>query len=139
MTSDMENDGASRSQSPDESSIDQDIADMAENPEVDGKPAVQNKSSNGQVKSASNAKDPLRPRRKKARRACYACQRAHLTCGKCYARKLRSATCHIATLLMDLKVTRDLANDVSNVAYRTHARMVFARKRSICMTLPLRL
>ncbi|TQS37485.1 hypothetical protein Golomagni_02036 [Golovinomyces magnicellulatus] len=26
-------------------------------------------------------KDPLRPRRKKARRACYACQRAHLTCG----------------------------------------------------------
>ena len=29
----------------------------------------------------SNAKDPSRPRRKKARRACYACQRAHLTCG----------------------------------------------------------
>lgn len=27
-------------------------------------------------------KDPLRPRRKKARRACFACQRAHLTCGK---------------------------------------------------------
>ncbi|KAI1004693.1 Transcription activator of gluconeogenesis [Podosphaera aphanis] len=26
-------------------------------------------------------KDPLRPRRKKARRACFACQRAHLTCG----------------------------------------------------------
>lgn len=30
----------------------------------------------------SNAKDPLRPRRKKARRACFACQRAHLTCGE---------------------------------------------------------
>ncbi|CAI6331962.1 unnamed protein product [Periconia digitata] len=29
----------------------------------------------------SNAKDPTRPRRKKARRACLACQRAHLTCG----------------------------------------------------------
>ena len=29
----------------------------------------------------SSAKDPLRPRRKKARRACFACQRAHLTCG----------------------------------------------------------
>lgn len=28
-----------------------------------------------------DSKDPLRPRRKKARRACYACQRAHLTCG----------------------------------------------------------
>jgi hypothetical protein len=27
-------------------------------------------------------KDPARPRRKKARRACWACQRAHLTCGK---------------------------------------------------------
>lgn len=32
-------------------------------------------------KSTSNAKDPLRPRRKKAKRACFACQRAHLTCG----------------------------------------------------------
>jgi hypothetical protein len=31
----------------------------------------------------ANAKDPLRPRRKKARRACFACQRAHLTCGEC--------------------------------------------------------
>mgnify|MGYP003624091369 CR=1 FL=1 len=30
----------------------------------------------------ANAKDPLRPRRKKARRACFACQRAHLTCGE---------------------------------------------------------
>ena len=37
---------------------------------------------NGQAKKP-NAKDPLRPRRKKARRACYACQRAHLTCGRC--------------------------------------------------------
>lgn len=35
---------------------------------------------NGAAKS--NAKDPTRPRRKKARRACFACQRAHLTCGK---------------------------------------------------------
>ncbi|KAK6508021.1 Transcriptional regulator of nonfermentable carbon utilization [Arthrobotrys musiformis] len=31
--------------------------------------------------SAAAAKDPSRPRRKKARRACHACQRAHLTCG----------------------------------------------------------
>ncbi|KAJ4988292.1 transcription factor [Stagonosporopsis vannaccii] len=38
------------------------------------------KDANGQA-SKSNAKDPLRPRRKKARRACFACQRAHLTCG----------------------------------------------------------
>ena len=32
-------------------------------------------------KSTSNPKDLSRPRRKKARRACFACQRAHLTCG----------------------------------------------------------
>lgn len=37
---------------------------------------------NGQKKSVANSKDPLRPRRKKARRACFACQRAHLTCGQ---------------------------------------------------------
>ena len=30
----------------------------------------------------ANAKDPNRPKRKKAKRACFACQRAHLTCGK---------------------------------------------------------
>jgi len=40
---------------------------------------------NGHAHSTkSNAKDPSRPRRKKARRACFACQRAHLTCGKNY-------------------------------------------------------
>ena len=36
----------------------------------------------GEVKKKYDPKDPLRPRRKKARRACFACQRAHLTCGK---------------------------------------------------------
>jgi hypothetical protein len=35
--------------------------------------------------SKSNSKDASRPRRKKARRACFACQRAHLTCGKDFA------------------------------------------------------
>jgi hypothetical protein len=33
------------------------------------------------AKPKLNPKDPLRPRRKKARRACSSCQRAHLTCG----------------------------------------------------------
>lgn len=37
------------------------------------------------AKDSSNAapmtRDPSRPKRKKARRACHACQRAHLTCG----------------------------------------------------------
>lgn len=32
-------------------------------------------------KSKLDMKDPSRPKRKKARRACFACQRAHLTCG----------------------------------------------------------
>jgi len=32
-------------------------------------------------KATSKAKDASRPKRKKARRACAACQRAHLTCG----------------------------------------------------------
>lgn len=42
----------------------------------------QTKGGNPNGKSAStNPKDPNRPRRKKARRACFACQRAHLTCG----------------------------------------------------------
>ncbi|EAT80149.2 gluconeogenesis transcription activator [Parastagonospora nodorum] len=58
------------------SDLDDDMA--AEQKTDDGSPSQ--KSSNGQ-KPASNAKDPLRPRRKKARRACFACQRAHLTCG----------------------------------------------------------
>lgn len=41
-----------------------------------------NASTSGTQTAKPNAKDPLRPRRKKARRACFACQRAHLTCGK---------------------------------------------------------
>lgn len=35
-----------------------------------------------EAKRKYDPKDPTRPRRKKARRACFACQRAHLTCGK---------------------------------------------------------
>ena len=35
----------------------------------------------GEVNKKWDPKDPARPRRKKARRACFACQRAHLTCG----------------------------------------------------------
>ncbi|KAJ5150876.1 uncharacterized protein N7482_010128 [Penicillium canariense] len=55
------------------------------------------KAENG--RKAANAKDPSRPRRKKARRACFACQRAHLTCGderpcqRCIKRGLQDA-CH---------------------------------------------
>jgi hypothetical protein len=55
-----------------------DMVGMNENGVGEAAPAVP--SSNGAT--SANSKDALRPRRKKARRACYACQRAHLTCGK---------------------------------------------------------
>ncbi|RKF76086.1 Transcription activator of gluconeogenesis [Golovinomyces cichoracearum] len=66
----------------DEDHDDDDLSRMAEN-------IMKSKSDeNGQamhvgtpMKLKLDPKDPLRPRRKKARRACYACQRAHLTCG----------------------------------------------------------
>ncbi|KAL9615255.1 MAG: hypothetical protein Q9167_000349 [Letrouitia subvulpina] len=100
MALDTINNGPSptQSQSPDDSG-DPDANDMAEHSESIGKPNPRSQISNGQGKSASNAKDPLRPRRKKARRACYACQRAHLTCGderpcqRCIKRGLQDA-CH---------------------------------------------
>lgn len=52
-----------------------------ERPSSEEKSPSQGASGNSQP-SKSSAKDPSRPRRKKARRACFACQRAHLTCGK---------------------------------------------------------
>ncbi|KAJ5545155.1 hypothetical protein N7535_006457 [Penicillium sp. DV-2018c] len=75
---------------------DRDSADITEHEQMDPK------SKNGDSKAdrkAANAKDPSRPRRKKARRACFACQRAHLTCGderpcqRCIKRGLQDA-CH---------------------------------------------
>nr|GFD60206.1 hypothetical protein [Tanacetum cinerariifolium] len=67
------------SPSPDFSGdYDEDMA--AEQSQKEHKGDEEKKDTNGQTKS--NAKDPLRPRRKKARRACFACQRAHLTCGE---------------------------------------------------------
>src|SRR5271154_289451 len=91
MTSSEAEDDISRSVSPDDSGGDQDEGDMAEHPEKREDGTNQNGS-----KSTSNAKDPLRPRRKKARRACFACQRAHLTCGMsgCFL------TCHFPTKLL---------------------------------------
>lgn len=55
---------------------------MAEDKKL--RPSSEEKSPNSNSSkkvTKSNAKDPSRPRRKKARRACFACQRAHLTCG----------------------------------------------------------
>ncbi|KAL5598617.1 uncharacterized protein BROUX77_006451 [Berkeleyomyces rouxiae] len=44
-------------------------------------PAASGAAAAPEEKKKYDPKDPLRPRRKKARRACFACQRAHLTCG----------------------------------------------------------
>ena len=67
-----------------EYSGDPDGSDMAEQKlDQHGDDASPSQKNGNGTKPASNAKDPLRPRRKKARRACFACQRAHLTCGKC--------------------------------------------------------
>ena len=66
-----------------EYSGDPDGDEMAEQkPELASSDASPSQNTTSGDKPASNAKDPLRPRRKKARRACLACQRAHLTCGK---------------------------------------------------------
>lgn len=64
------------------------LSDMAVKQELSAETSTQrqtdaprSQAGNGK-KSVANSKDPLRPRRKKARRACFACQRAHLTCGQ---------------------------------------------------------
>ncbi|KAL4896268.1 transcription activator of gluconeogenesis acuK [Aspergillus ambiguus] len=83
----------------DRSGAGNDAGPAAEQPDLSKKTDSGSKNApveNGQ-KPASNAKDPSRPRRKKARRACFACQRAHLTCGderpcqRCIKRGLQDA------------------------------------------------
>lgn len=69
-----------QSASPGGSDNDNDIDPDGDNSMTDLSHPSANKNGNGKP-AASNAKDPNRPRRKKARRACFACQRAHLTCG----------------------------------------------------------
>ncbi|KAL2374698.1 hypothetical protein RJ035_002089 [Blastomyces gilchristii] len=67
--------------------------------QTNGKGSGTAQSSQKPASTSANAKDPLRPRRKKAKRACFACQRAHLTCGderpcqRCIKRGLQDA-CH---------------------------------------------
>jgi hypothetical protein len=85
----MSADADDASPEPEFSGDQDDIENMAESLK-DGTPAAKTESnasgsSDQQTPSSQtkpNPKDPLRPRRKKARRACFACQRAHLTCGK---------------------------------------------------------
>jgi hypothetical protein len=53
-----------------------------------------------EVKKKYDPKDPMRPRRKKARRACFACQRAHLTCGKYPCNDRMLAICRYVPIIM---------------------------------------
>jgi hypothetical protein len=85
MPDDVDDNGGEVSDAMSENDNEYDDTDMIK--EEDERMGEQNTSDNGTeatggVKKKYDPKDPLRPRRKKARRACYACQRAHLTCGK---------------------------------------------------------
>lgn len=74
---------------PSDTEVDVDDPDFETNGKQEDDMAEQNFTLDGEgredgsapVKVKLDPKDPLRPRRKKARRACFACQRAHLTCG----------------------------------------------------------
>ncbi|KAL3471691.1 transcription activator of gluconeogenesis acuK [Aspergillus californicus] len=94
----MEPDRSAAAPSTEHSGADQDAGERADQPSNRS-----NSTANGDDHTANgqkpNPKDPSRPRRKKARRACFACQRAHLTCGderpcqRCIKRGLQDA-CH---------------------------------------------
>ena len=73
MSSDSE-DGSAPSEAESDLELDDMAQDKAEHASTDEK-------SPNQGKKDAKAKDPNRSKRKKARRACHACQRAHLTCG----------------------------------------------------------
>jgi len=70
------------SRSPDYSSADDDDGDIDMAAEQRNDQSSDASPDHKPSTKSSNAKDPTRPRRKKARRACFACQRAHLTCGE---------------------------------------------------------
>lgn len=64
-----------------EHSGDEDGEDMAEEKQLKSEPEDESSSQTHPVNGTKpNPKDPNRQKRKKARRACLACQRAHLTC-----------------------------------------------------------
>ncbi|KAL4917472.1 hypothetical protein BDW62DRAFT_84692 [Aspergillus aurantiobrunneus] len=96
----MEADKSATAPSAEHGGADQDTAAIGERAD---QPPKTNVNANGDDQTANgqkpNPKDPSRPRRKKARRACFACQRAHLTCGderpcqRCIKRGLQDA-CH---------------------------------------------
>lgn len=82
MALDRDDDAPSRSQSESSDDSDSQDSDDMRTPTTDPKGSVPaRKATEDKVKKAAN-KDPNRIKRKKARRACENCQRAHLTCSK---------------------------------------------------------
>ncbi len=82
MATDRDEDAPSRSQSESSDDSDSQDSDDMRPPTADSKGNVPARKVNeDKVKKAAN-KDPNRIKRKKARRACENCQRAHLTCSK---------------------------------------------------------
>ncbi|KAH8684250.1 hypothetical protein BGZ60DRAFT_367110 [Tricladium varicosporioides] len=77
-----ENEYSDQDHEPDVVDKEDDNTDMAEQKfRPDGEENGKAAGTTVTTKPKLDPKDPLRPRRKKARRACFACQRAHLTCG----------------------------------------------------------
>lgn len=85
MPQDMEDNGADVSDPVSENEEDSETLARAEDDTM-----AEPMAANGAYdeKKKYDPKDPLRPRRKKARRACFACQRAHLTCGASFSSTL---------------------------------------------------
>ena len=82
MALDRDENAPSRSQSESSDDSDSQDSDDMPTPTTDSKGNVPGRKVNDdKVKKAAN-KDPNRIKRKKARRACENCQRAHLTCSK---------------------------------------------------------
>jgi hypothetical protein len=80
-----------------------------------------------------DAKDPTRPRRKKARRACLACQRSHLTCGEC------RYTVQVSGKTNMFKAMKDRAIAASSANSKIAAQMACARRQSTHTTYQMEL
>ena len=120
-------DDRSRSGSPDESGN--------ERPTGNGNMSEVSKDQKPKQNGTSNAKDPSRPRRKKARRACFACQRAHLTCGM--SASPSSPSSHLINIFS--QVTNVHANDVSNEVCKMPVKTASGKRPNIFMMPPTKL
>ena len=133
MAMDRDDDAPSRSQSESSDDSDSQDSDDMRTPTTDPKgnmPA--RKATEDKVKKPAN-KDPNRIKRKKARRACENCQRAHLTCSE-------SLPPFTATVLdseaYDQQVTSGLAR---GAATRRFARTGRGRRQSTWQMLQTRI